>query len=167
MISPDHVRTMARYNDWQNRSIYRAADTLSAAERMRNRGAFFESIHCTLSHILWGDQQWMSRFAPERVEKPPALVRTGGGNWPDWADLTERRAAFDQTIMAWADQLQPEWLNGDLFWTSALAKANLSKPKWVLVVHFFNHQTHHRGQVHAMLTAAGATPDDTDLMLMD
>ncbi|MEZ5815895.1 MAG: DinB family protein [Hyphomicrobiaceae bacterium] len=166
MISVDHVRTMARYNRWQNQSLYGAADTLTGAERMKDRGAFFGSIHNTLSHILWGDQQWMSRFAPETVQKPPALVRTGGGNYPDWDELKQRRIAFDQTILDWADAMAPSWMEGDLVWYSGIAKADVSKPKWLTVTHFFNHQTHHRGQVHAMLTAAGAKPDDTDLFLM-
>ncbi len=166
MISIDHVRTMARYNGWQNESLYGAADTLSEADRLKDRGAFFGSIHNTLSHILWGDQQWMSRFAPDIVQKPPTLVRTGAGNYPAWADLTARRVAFDETISTWAEHMTPAWLEGDLVWYSGIAKADVSKPKWLTVTHFFNHQTHHRGQVHAMLTAAGAKPDDTDLFLM-
>jgi uncharacterized damage-inducible protein DinB len=166
VISVDFVRTMARYNQWQNQSLYGAADTLAADERLRNRGAFFSSIHGTLSHILWGDQQWMSRFAPTMVSKPPALVRESPGNYPDWADLQARRVACDRTILDWADGLAPDWLDGDLLWYSGAMKADVAKPKWLTVAHFFNHQTHHRGQVHAMLTAAGAKPDDTDLFLM-
>lgn len=167
MISVSHVCTMARYNAWQNRSLYSAAGSLTGAEREKQRGAFFGTIHNTLSHILWGDQQWMSRFAPDKVSKPPLLVRDHPGNYPAWTDLEARRTAFDQTMIDWADALDPAWLEGDLTWYSGAAKAELVKPRWVLVVHMFNHQTHHRGQVHAMLTAAGARPDDTDLMLME
>jgi len=166
MISSDFVRTMARYNQWQNRSLYQAADRLEADERLKDRGAFFSSIHGTLSHLLWGDQQWMSRFAPALADKPPTLVRESPGNYPDWDDLKARRTAFDQTILNWADDMPPDWLDGDLLWYSGALKANTSKPKWITVAHFFNHQTHHRGQVHAMLTAAGAKPDDTDLFIM-
>jgi uncharacterized damage-inducible protein DinB len=166
MIDVDHVRTMARYNRWQNASLYGAADGMTDAARLEDRGAFFGSIHNTLSHLLWADQQWMSRFAPDQAEKPPTLVRTGAGNYPNWHDLKTRRGAFDQTIAAWAEAMEPAWLDGDLVWYSGLAKADVSKPKWVAVTHFFNHQTHHRGQVHAMLTAAGVKPDDTDLFLM-
>lgn len=166
MISVDFVRTMARYNRWQNRSLYGAAGGLSEAERLKDRGAFFASIHGTLSHLMWGDLQWMSRFAPHLAAKPPALVRTSPGNFPDWHDLTSRRAAFDETIIAWADALAPAWLEGDLVWYSGILQADVSKPRWLTLTHLFNHQTHHRGQVHAMLTAAGAKPDDTDLFLM-
>jgi uncharacterized damage-inducible protein DinB len=167
MISIEYVRTFVRYNAWQNRSLYAAADGLSDAERLKDRGAFFGNIHCTLSHLLWGDQQWMSRFAQGEVEKPPVLVRTGAGNYADWADLKARRVGFDSRLTAWADAMDPSWLYGNLSWYSGAAKADLVKPRWVLVTHMFNHQTHHRGQVHAMLTAAGAKPDDTDLMLME
>ena len=84
-----------------------------------------------------------------------------------FSQLREARVAMDSTIQTWAADLDPEWLKDDLHWHSALLKRDVSKAKWVLLTHFFNHQTHHRGQVHAMLTAAGTKPDDTDLMLMD
>lgn len=164
MIGVGHVRLMARYNEWQNASLYNAADTLSDEARRQDRGAFFGSIHGTLSHLMWGDQQWMSRFSD--VPKPPALIKTSPGNYPDWDDLKRRRVAFDRTIIDWAATMDPSWLYGDLTWYSGLAKADVTKPRWFLVTHFFNHQTHHRGQAHAMLTAAGANPEDTDLMLM-
>jgi uncharacterized damage-inducible protein DinB len=66
----------------------------------------------------------------------------------------------------WADGLGPAWLEGDLTWYSGAAKRELTRPKWVLLAHFFNHQTHHRGQVHCMLTQAGGRPQATDLMIM-
>jgi uncharacterized damage-inducible protein DinB len=166
MIGADYVRAMARYNAWQNRSLYAAGASLSSEQRVEDRGAFFGSIHGTLSHLMWGDQQWMSRFAPGLAQKPPPLVRQSPGNYPDWEDLKARRLAFDATIVHWADGLEPNWLSGQLTWYSGIAKADVTKPRWFLVMHFFNHQTHHRGQVHAMLTAAGAEPEDTDLMLM-
>lgn len=165
MISVEHVRLMARYNDWQNRSLYGAADTLDDAARRLQRGAFFGSIHGTLSHLLWGDHMWMSRFAG--TPKPTGNGRDAVTMFPDWEDLKRQRVAFDATISDWAQRLDPSWLYGVLTWYSGLAKRDVSKPAWMLATHMFNHQTHHRGQVHAMLTAAGAKPDDTDILLMD
>ncbi len=165
MIGCEHVRLMARYNAWQNRSIYAAADSLDDAARRQARGAFFGSIHGTLSHILWGDRIWMSRFAG--TEKPEGGVRESPRLVEDWEELKRQRTAFDDTITRWADGLDPVWLEGRLAWYSGAVGRDLEKPRWQLVTHFFNHQTHHRGQVHAMLTAAGARPDDTDLMLLD
>ncbi|MGI9409200.1 MAG: DinB family protein, partial [Hyphomicrobiaceae bacterium] len=86
MISPDHVRLMADYNRWQNRSIFTAASSLSDTDRKELRGAFFGSIHGTLNHLLWGDQIWMSRFAG--TPKPvAAAVAQSTGSYENWVDL--------------------------------------------------------------------------------
>jgi uncharacterized damage-inducible protein DinB len=161
MITPAYAQTMARYNAWQNRSLYDAAASLSQAERQQERGAFFGSIHGTLSHILWGDQAWMHRFAD--TPKPVGNIKDSRHSIPDWLALMEARQAFDGIISAWAETLNPEWLTGELTWFSGAMGREITRPIDLLVVHMFNHQTHHRGQVHAMLTAAGAKPDDTDL----
>lgn len=164
IISPTYAVTMARYNRWQNRSLYTAADTLSEAARRLDRGAFFGSIQGTLSHLLWGDRQWMSRFAG--TPKPEVPNQQSASLYPDWHDLERKRADFDELILGWARGLDERALASELVWFSGAAGKEMRRPLDGLVVHFFNHQTHHRGQVHAMLTAAGARPDDTDLMLM-
>ncbi|MBN9062595.1 MAG: damage-inducible protein DinB [Rhizobiales bacterium 65-9] len=165
MISVDYARLMARYNEWQNRSLYAAADMLTEEQRRLDRGAFFGSIFDTLNHLLWGDQVWMSRFA--RTPKPLVGPLRSRVAIDDWSDLKTARADFDAVIVGWASTLDPDWLTGDLKWFSGAAGREMVRPRWQLVAHLFNHQTHHRGQVHAMLTAAGAKPDDTDLMLLD
>ena len=164
MISVEHARLMARYNQWQNGSLYAAAETVSDAERRKERGAFFGSIHGTLSHLLWGDRMWMSRFTGSEVRE--ASIQESPALFKDWAELKQKRIAFDQGLVDWTNKLDPAWLYGNLTWFSGATKSERVKPQWFLLTHFFNHQTHHRGQVHAMLTAAGAKPDDTDLMLM-
>lgn len=162
MIDTEFVKTMARYNQWQNDSLTTAASTLDDVARRLDRGAFFKSIHRTCSHLLWGDGMWMHRFAGT---PQPAVGIKESPDWiTDWAELKNRRTAFDQTIITWADTLDADWLNGDLVWHSAAANRTFTRPRGFTVTHFFNHQTHHRGQIHAMLTAAGAKPDDTDLM---
>jgi uncharacterized damage-inducible protein DinB len=155
---------MSRYNRWQNQSIYGAAAALSDAERRQERGAFFGSIHGTLNHILWGDRIWMHRFAGS--EKPPGGIKDSPRLIADWDDVVRQRRAMDETIIAWADGLQQEWLNGSDTWFSGAMRREVTKPHWIMVTHLFNHQTHHRGQVHAMLTAAGAKPTDTDVVFM-
>ncbi len=164
MISLDHVRLMARYNRWQNESLYREAASLSDEARRQERGAFFSSIHGTLSHLLWGDSIWMHRFAG--TPKPKGGIKDSPGHFADWDALAAQRKAMDETIVSWADGLSANWLTGDLTWFSGAMGRDVTKAKWLLVTHFFNHQTHHRGQVHAMLTAAGGKPDDTDLPFM-
>jgi uncharacterized damage-inducible protein DinB len=165
MITPAYVRTMAEYNRWQNQNLYAAADTLTDAQRKEQRGAFFGSIHGTLCHLLWGDQIWMSRFAgtprPKAAGIPesPTMI-------DNWDELKRERAAFDDTIVGWAGRLEPQWLEGDLTWYSGASKRDVTRPKALLVTHFLNHQTHHRGQVHCMLTQCGAKPGATDLTLL-
>jgi uncharacterized damage-inducible protein DinB len=163
-MTPDLARLLAAYNAWQNTSLYDAAETLTPAARLAARGAFFGSIQGTLNHLLWGDQIWMSRF--DGWPKPAVANSQSASLFADWNALRAARAEADQGIATWADGLTAETLAGDLTWYSGAAGRELTRPMWQLVAHLFNHQTHHRGQVHAMLTAAGARPDDTDLMLM-
>jgi len=162
MITPGHVRAMAEYNRWQNENLYGAAEGLDDRARKAPRGAWFGSIHATLNHILYGDQIWMSRFAG--TPKPKASsIPDSVGMYEAWGDLKRERTAFDQVIIEWADRLDPAGLAGDLTWLSGAVGRELTSPRWLLVTHMFNHQTHHRGQVHCMLTQAGVRPGSTDL----
>ena len=162
MISRAYMKTMADYNLWQNTSLYEAAGHLSDAERRSDRGAFFRSIHSTLSHLFWGDKMWLQRFGlPVTVEQTsiPASV----DEFVDWDEMARERRAVDRQIIAWAESFDEARFGDTLSWYSGAMGREVSKPLPLLIVHFFNHQTHHRGQVHAMLTAAGQRPDDTDL----
>ena len=162
MIDRAYVQRMARYNRWQNENLYGTADRLSDAERRRERGAFFGSIHKTLSHLLWADNIQMSRFTSD-VPKPAASIPESISLYPDWSALKDERGRFDRMIIGWADSVDDEWLADDLSYVSAAIGREVTKPCWLLVAHLFNHQTHHRGQVHCMLTQAGGKPSDTDL----
>ena len=163
MIDPAYAQTLARYNRWQNESLYAAAASLTDAQRRQDRGAFFASIHATLNHILFGDAIWMSRF--EGLARPEGIF-PGTDFCDDWEKLQQQRADLDGRIVAWADGLDIEALAEELAWVSGLQNARMSKPKWLAITHFFNHQAHHRGQVHVMLTAAGVDPGVTDLVFM-
>lgn len=165
MIGVEYVQTMATYNRWQNRSLYRAAGGLSDATRRVDRGVFFGSIHATLNHLLWADTLWMSRFAGWAKPRKGS-IRESVNECETWDDLAAGRADLDQRIKAWAFALRPADLGGDLTWHSAAVEREITKPRALLYVHFFNHQTHHRGQVHALLTVEGARLADTDLPLM-
>lgn len=161
MISPDYVRIMAAYNAEMNRRIYAAAARLSDQERRRERGAFWGSIHGTLNHILWGDTVWMARF--EGWENPAQSIKESAALYQDFTRLQEARAEADRRISDWAGRVEPDWLSGELGWYSGALGREMTKPVSLLVAHFFNHQTHHRGQVHVMLTAVGEKTGDTDL----
>jgi uncharacterized damage-inducible protein DinB len=164
MITPAYIRTMAEYNAEMNRRLYAAAARLSDTERRKPHGAFWGSIHGTLTHILWGDQQWMSRF--DGWERPTTPIKQSAGMIEDFSELRTERDKADAAISRWANKVDGAWLAEDLTWFSGAANRGVTAKKGLLVAHFFNHQTHHRGQAHAMLTAAGQETGDTDLFLL-
>lgn len=164
MITAAYCQTMARYNRWQNRSLLDAAKLLDEAALTQERGAFFGSIAATFSHLMWGDHLWMSRF--DGWDAPRVGIADSRCYVADWGDLRTKRTITDARIVRWADALDESDLAAELTWFSGALGREVSKPKALLLVHFFNHQTHHRGQIHAMLTAAGAPPGDTDLFIM-
>lgn len=165
MITPDYVRLMAAYSQWQNTSVFDATALLSDAQRQQDRGAFFKSIQATLNHLLWGDQLWLHRLAgtaaPTQTDIPGSLSLT-----PGWQALCQQRQQTDLAMLRWAAEVSDADLEGELSWYSGAIAAQVVRPRWALVVQLFNHGTHHRGQVHAMLTAAGVTPGDTDVPFM-
>ncbi|MEM8632195.1 MAG: DinB family protein [Pseudomonadota bacterium] len=164
MISADYCRTMARYGRWQNHRIGREMEGLTAEDLTMDRGAFFGSIFGTLNHLLWGDTIWMSRFdgwSPPKVGIPGSTQFT-----PDLPTFFAAREKADAGIVAWSEGLTDARLDGDLSWHSGALGRDVTKPLALCVVHFFNHQTHHRGQIHAMLTGAGLATGDTDLFIM-
>ncbi len=165
MITTGYVRTMAAYNQWQNGSIYGASGNLPDAQRREDRGLFFGSIHATLNHLLWGDKTWLSRFTgrePPRAGSIPDSVDEYG----TWEVMVEARRALDAEIIVWSAIVTDDFIAGELSWYSGAMGREIRKPCGLLVAHFFNHQTHHRGQIHGALTAMGQKPDDTDLPFM-
>ena len=164
MITPAYARTMAAYNSEMNRRLYAAASRLSDTERQRDRGAFWHTLQGTLTHILWGDYQWMSRF--DGWERPTTPIRESDRMIEDYAALCAKRIEADAGIERWAAKVDQAWLDRDMTWFSGAANREVTAPSRLLVTHFFNHQTHHRGQAHALITAAGEKTEDTDLFLV-
>ncbi|MEL7213282.1 MAG: DinB family protein [Pseudomonadota bacterium] len=161
MIDRDYCVMMARYNQWQNRNILSTLDGLSPEELKKERGAFFGSILGTLNHILWGDHMWMSRL--EGTEAPKIDAKAGLEMTPTLAVWGAERFRMDGHILLWAEGLKTLDLTGDLTWYSGVFDRELTKSRALCIVHMFNHQTHHRGQVHAMMTQAGLKTAGTDL----
>lgn len=159
MIDRDYVRLMARYNRWMNEKLFAAAAGLSEEQRQQDKGAFFKSLHGTLVHLLWADDIWLSRFeaGARRYEDKPG----------DFAGLSERRLILDNAIVAWSLGVSNNWLQEDLYWYSGIQQETLQRPAWIAVTHFFNHQTHHRGQATTLLMQSGIDPGVTDLAFMD
>jgi len=165
MLTADYVGLMARYNAWQNAQIARAIDGVRLRVLTEDHGTFFSSILGTLNHILWADRVWLHRLRvtdsrPDcGIDESVALTPTG----PAWAAA---RFATDGRIGAWARRVHSIDLTGTLTWFSAASGAEVTSPVAACVAHLFNHQTHHRGQVHAMMTRAGLEAPVTDIVFM-
>jgi uncharacterized damage-inducible protein DinB len=162
MISAKYVQAFARYNRWQNASLMAAADQLSEAQRQHNAGAFFGSIMGTLSHILWGDSAWMNRLT--QTPFTPTPIDESGRLWSDWSAYKLARVAMDERIIEWAHSVDDSFFKNDLTYITAKG-IQVTKPLDLIVMHIFNHQTHHRGQAHCLLTQFGAKTADTDILI--
>jgi uncharacterized damage-inducible protein DinB len=161
-ITRPYLVSMAAYNGWMNGKIYDAAQRLPAEEITRDRGAFFKSVLGTLNHLLFADLVWIGRFKEGRPRvTDPEAARHG-----NLVSLRAVRTALDGEIQEWANTIDETWLAQPFAFKSVLGDAAFTFPAWMLVMHMFNHQTHHRGQVHCMLTQAGGKPSDTDLPFM-
>lgn len=156
--------TLARYNQWQNNALRDHVKAMSEDDLRVDRGAFFGSIFATLNHILWADLLWMNRIgASDEVPDLTKDHREATATPVEWA---AERFRVDGVIREWARGVKAMDLTGDVVWFSGFYQKEFTHPKALCISHMFNHQTHHRGQIHAMLTAAGRETVDTDLIFM-
>lgn len=164
----EYARVMARYNRWMNEKLYAVAEAIGDAGRKQDRGAFFGSIHRTLNHLLLADRVWLGRFTGavlEEGELGPGGIRSLNQElYADFDELRRERAKTDDAIDAFVATLTEDKLAGTLRYLRH-GVVN-EQPLWQAVAHFFNHQTHHRGQVTTLLMQAGHDPGVTDLMAM-
>ncbi|MCA0847692.1 DinB family protein [Salipiger thiooxidans] len=164
MLSPEFVLTMARYNAWQNRQMKDVLEAMPDRALRAERGAFFGSIFATVNHLLWADMIWMSRFAG--WPRPEVGISGSVDMMPTLGAWSAERFRLDSRLILWGEGLRAVELSGDLRWYSGATGREQVKPLGHCVAHMFNHQTHHRGQIHAMVTAAGAEGWVSDLAFM-
>ncbi len=169
-----HFSLMASYNQWMNAKVYDAASKLSAAELTQGRGAFFGSIFGTLDHIVVADTIWLKRFAthPSSTARTLAVMidlptpeRLDQVMFDDLEGLKAHRRWLDIVIINWVAALTEDDLSTTLSYHNTQGMA--SKRRYSsLIAHFFNHQTHHRGQVSTLFSQAGVDIGDTDLLAL-
>lgn len=155
-----NYQMLAEYNAWANRLVYGAAADLTEEELHRDTGAFFGSIFGTLSHLITADRVWLNRFTGEGP-KPSALDERP---YDRFADLRAARVEEDARITRFVESLTRERLDSDLHYTPVSTPEPVTQKLWPALTHFFNHQTHHRGQVHAGLTSLGKPSLSLDLI---
>ncbi|MDX8433773.1 DinB family protein [Mesorhizobium abyssinicae] len=155
-----HFLMFAAYNQWANGRIYEAAADLVDEEFERDVGAFFGSMAGTLNHLLAADRIWMKRF-------------TGEGDAPSRTDAILHRAlpvlwlareAEDKRIIGWIEGMSDKALAGRFSYMTLSDMRTVSQRLAPALSHFFNHQTHHRGHAHMILTVLGRPSVPLDLV---
>lgn len=169
----EHFKLLASYNQWMNEKVYEAAAQLGEDELLADRGAFFGSILGTLNHLVVGDTIWLKRFATHpacrEVLKPIAGLPTPTALdqllFTGLAGLREHRQWLDTLICDWVASLSEDDLDYVLSYRNTKG-VPFKRPFSQLMLHFFNHQTHHRGQVSTLLSQAGVDLGVTDLLAL-
>lgn len=155
-----HFEMFAAYNTWANRRLYDAAAEMDDAALKAPAGGFFGSLFGTLSHLLIGDQAWMRRFDGEG----PVPTSMEGLPHDALSSLRAAREAMDERITGYIDTLPETEFTADMTFSTVTGPKNMTLRRDHALAHFFNHQTHHRGQCHHMLTAAGRDAPPLDLL---
>ena len=145
-----HFLMFAAYNRWANERLYEAAAKLPEADYRADRRAFFGSLHGTLNHLLVGDRIWMRRFTGEG----PIQTRLDEILFDDLVSLAAERRDEDERIIAFVEGLREADLAMPFSYRTIVNPTDITQPLAPALAHFFNHQTHHRGQAHALVTMA-------------
>ncbi len=155
-----HFAMMAAYNQWANALIYEACEALSEEQLNRPTGAFFSSMMGTLNHVLVADRVWMKRFTGQG-DAPAKLDTILHSRLPD---LRDARQVEDRRIIDWIGALDDQAVAGRFTYLTVTDMRTISQKLAPALAHFFNHQTHHRGQAHAILTMLGGPSLGLDLI---
>ena len=155
------VRQMGAYNSWVNRHIYAVCEQIPDVERKLDQGAFFGSIHRTLNHLLLTDRVWIGRLTGQLFP-----MRTLGDElYADFSELQRQRVVTDRIWEALLNRYAEPDLDGDLHYVSSRGEPRRYPLSHVLL-HIGNHQSHHRGQVTALIQRLGYDYGDIDLLFM-
>lgn len=154
-----YATKMASYNRWMNERIYEVCGGIPDDTRKKDLGAFFGSVHDTLDHIVWADEALMVRLG----ERQTKIERYEAPMISDFDALDSARKRLDVDLCAWCAEVEDAELEVPYEFVSVLYGRRRTLPRYVLLMHLFNHQTHHRGQVTTLLSQLGHDPGITDL----
>jgi uncharacterized damage-inducible protein DinB len=161
MTPTAHYQMFGHYNAWANGRLYEAVADLNTEQYRADRGAFFKSVHGSLNHLLVTDRVWMQRFtgegdAPNRLDA--ILFET-------FVELRAAREAEDRRIVDFVDRLDDRRIAGTIKYRRVTSPEQFEQQLAPALAHWFNHQTHHRGQVHALLTGLVGKAPELDLLI--
>ncbi len=157
-MTPNEIIHLSHYNAWANKALYNACSELSESEYKRERKSYFGSINNTLNHILVGDRIWFGRLegVPEKLSLEDIL-------YEDFNNLRSAREIEDHRIITYAENISQDTLDSKLEYQNIAGNSH-SDPMNIILRHVFNHQTHHRGQVHCLLSQTDIAPPSLDIL---
>ncbi len=164
MNTLENFQILNRYNTWMNEKLYEVCAKIDDAERKRDCGAPLASMHGTLNHILLTDRAWMSRF--QNAPMPKEIRALDQELYANFEELRRERQAQDEIIANYVNGLTPEELEQPLTFRGMSNPAEFTCPLNLALLHFFNHQTHHRGQLTTLIEQSGHDCGVTDLLRM-
>lgn len=159
MIDPEYCVALAEYNRWQNESLLNVSEKLKPGELEEDKKLFFGSMAKTWNHIVMMDLSWLDRFHSRPIQK----LDFHEMQFANLSELKKLRTELDSTISEWVKTITSEWLTQDLKFYSYMYKKEITLPIWLLITHFFNHQTHHRSQISTALLQSGLDYGVTDI----
>jgi uncharacterized damage-inducible protein DinB len=165
-----HVQLMAQYNQWMNQKLYDTAASLSANALREHRGAFFGSIFATLNHLAVADTIWIKRLSVnfpsewklEEAKQLPQIQALDLALFEDFETLRNYRNKLDTILLQLSLKAQDKDLTLPVSYVDIKGNPH-TKQLFSLLMHVFNHQTHHRGQITTMFSQAGVDVGVTDL----
>lgn len=167
----DHYRRHARYNAWINQSLLEASLSLPVADQNKDQGVFFRSLTGSWNHIMVGDLLWLNRLAKifpildDKIDNWPLPTQLDQILYKNLAELAKARQQLDELIIQWCDFLRESDCEDRLQYFNS-QEALRVKPLPDVMQHLFNHQTHHRGQISALLSQLGVNYGTTDFIAM-
>ena len=156
----NNIALMARFNAWVNKRLYGCVAGLSDADYRLDRKAYFGSIHNTLNHLLVVDRTWTSRIrsVDHGIESLDQIL------YDDFDSLRAAREVEDAALIELVDGLSDEELRSPVSYRFMTGDGRHSSRRDHILITLFNHQTHHRGQIHAMLTQQDIDPPPLDVI---
>jgi uncharacterized damage-inducible protein DinB len=167
----DHYRRYARYNAWINQSLLEASLSVSVEAQNQDQNVFFHSLTGSWNHIMVGDLLWLNRLAKifpildDQMDKWPKPTQLNQILYSNLGALAKPRQQLDELIIQWCDFLRESDCEDRLQYHNSREELQV-RPLPDVLQHLFNHQTHHRGQITALLSQLGVDYGPTDFIAM-
>jgi uncharacterized damage-inducible protein DinB len=171
-MTKDTVLLFAKYNKYANGEMNTFIEQLSEEQWENEFSGYYKSIKSLCTHVYIADFNWLKRFSlikPFTYLGNPLFENTYPWNADIFSGISDymlKRKAFDTFIESFAEEITDEDLTKFIQFKISNGKA-YNKNTGNLILHMFNHETHHRGMISQYLDMLGIHNDFSNLMAMD